>query len=151
MVARTSIIDLYLGKRLRIARITKNLNQSDLAKKIGITFQQIQKYEKGLNRISASRLYNFIKILGVNFEFFFDGIDSVMNQDDDQTQDIKKDYHSLNENEHNEINIDWDSKETIVLLRSYYSIKNKNARDKILDLIKVIDNQQHNNKDYTEE
>ncbi len=140
MVARTSLIDLYLGKRLRIARITRNLSQDELAKKVGITFQQIQKYEKGLNRISASRLYKFIKILGVTFDFFFDGVESVMNQDDESEA-------MMNESEGSDdgsgVNIDWNSKETIVLLRSYYSIKNTAARDKILDLVKILDAQQH--------
>jgi transcriptional regulator with XRE-family HTH domain len=141
MVARTSMIDLYLGKRLRIARITKNLSQHDLAKKVGITFQQIQKYEKGLNRISASRLYKFVKILGVTFDFFFDGIDSIMNQEDEENVDQIN--LSLHEGEVDGVTIDWDSKETIVLLRSYYSIKNDNARNKILDLVKIIDAQQY--------
>lgn len=143
MVARTSMIDLYLGKRLRIARITKNLSQHDLAKKVGITFQQIQKYEKGLNRISASRLYKFVKILGVTLDFFFDGIDSIMNQEDGENVDQIN--LSLHEGEADGVTIDWDSKETIVLLRSYYSIKNDNARNKILDLVKIIDAQQYSN------
>ena len=141
MVARTSMIDLYLGKRLRIARITKNLSQHDLAKKVGITFQQIQKYEKGLNRISASRLYKFVKILGVTFDFFFDGIDRIMNHEDEENVDQIN--LSLHEGEVDGVTIDWDSKETIVLLRSYYSIKNDNARNKILDLVKIIDAQQY--------
>ena len=143
MVARTSMIDLYLGKRLRIARITRNLSQHDLAKTVGITFQQIQKYEKGLNRISASRLYKFIKILGVTFEFFFDGVDSLLNQEDEGEASSM----SLHEGEADGVVIDWDSKETIVLLRSYYSIKNNSARDKILDLVKILDAQQYSNND----
>ena len=143
MVARTSMIDLYLGKRLRIARITRNLSQHDLAKTVGITFQQIQKYEKGLNRISASRLYKFIKILSVTFEFFFDGVDSILNQEAEASDHINL---SLHEGEVEGVTIDWDSKETIVLLRSYYSIKNNNAREKILDLVKIIDAQQYSNE-----
>jgi len=143
MVARTSLIDLYLGKRLRIARITRNLSQDDLARKVGITFQQIQKYEKGLNRISASRLYKFIKILGVTFDFFFDGVESVMNQDDEANAMLNDSEGEEGEGG-NGVEIDWNAKETIVLLRSYYSIKNTSARDKILDLVKIIDAQQHN-------
>lgn len=142
MVARTSVIDLYLGKRLRIARITRNLSQHDLAKKVGITFQQIQKYEKGLNRISASRLYKFMKILGVTFDFFFDGIESILNQEEGGGNAIAS-FMEEEEGGSGGVVINWDSKETIVLLRSYYSIKNQSARDKILDLVKIIDAQQH--------
>ena len=138
MSIRTTIIDHYIGKKLRIARITRNLSQDDLAKEVGITFQQIQKYEKGLNRISASRLYWFIKILGVSFNFFFDGIESVLTQDEDSSGMM---HAALNEDDKDFVNIDWDSKETIVLLRTYYSIQNQNAREKILGLIKIVGEQ----------
>lgn len=135
MVARTSLIDDYIGRKLRIARIVRNFSQHELAKKVGITFQQIQKYEKGLNRISASRLYWFIKILGVDFKFFFEGVDNLLEQDA-----MFVESGALNEDSNNNLlaNIDWESKETLTLLRSYYSIKDEYARQKLLSLIKVI-------------
>jgi transcriptional regulator with XRE-family HTH domain len=135
MVARTSLIDDYIGRKLRTARIIRDLSQDELAKKVGITFQQIQKYEKGLNRISAGRLYWFMKILGVDFSFFFKGIDEIMMQDENATTQ----FNDSAGYENNYIDIDYDSKETISLLRSYYSIKNPEARSKILALIKVIE------------
>ena len=135
MVARTSLIDDYIGKKLRTARIIRNLSQDELAKKVGITFQQIQKYEKGLNRISASRLYWFIRILGVDFDFFFNGIDEIVMQDNQTVAQFNEGSKESNDY----VDIDWDSKETMNLIRSYYSVKNPEARSKVLALIKVIE------------
>lgn len=64
-------IDVYAGQKLRDARTAIKLSQEKLADAIGLTFQQIQKYERGINRMSAGRLYKFSKILGVPVTFFF--------------------------------------------------------------------------------
>jgi transcriptional regulator with XRE-family HTH domain len=64
-------IDLFIGRQLRDLRITLGISQQQLAKESGITFQQIQKYEKAKNRISASRLYNFAHIFQVSILTFF--------------------------------------------------------------------------------
>ncbi|HSF91781.1 MAG TPA: helix-turn-helix transcriptional regulator [Paracoccaceae bacterium] len=68
-------IDIHVGQRVRQARLLAGITQQQLAAETGVTFQQIQKYEKGLNRISASRLYQFSEILRVNIEDFFSGYD----------------------------------------------------------------------------
>jgi len=68
-------IDRHVGFRLRLARASRKLSQTDLAKASGITFQQVQKYEKGTNRVSASRLFEFATLLGVEISYFFDGAD----------------------------------------------------------------------------
>jgi transcriptional regulator with XRE-family HTH domain len=65
--------DTHVGKRIRMRRIMLNMSQTTLAKGVGLTFQQIQKYEKGTNRVSASRLQQFAKILEVPISFFFVG------------------------------------------------------------------------------
>jgi transcriptional regulator with XRE-family HTH domain len=67
-------IDLHVGARIRLQRIMHGMTQSELAKLIGISFQSVQKYERGENRVSASRLHEFATALGVNEQFFFDGI-----------------------------------------------------------------------------
>ena len=67
-------IDVYVGSRVRRRRTLLGLNQTQLGEKLGITFQQIQKYENGANRISASRLYQMTRILDVPVSFFFDGL-----------------------------------------------------------------------------
>jgi transcriptional regulator with XRE-family HTH domain len=69
------VSDVHVGKRLRLRRNTLGLTQEKLADLLGVTFQQIQKYETGINRIGASRLFALSKKLGVPVQFFFDGVD----------------------------------------------------------------------------
>ena len=68
-------IDKHVGARLRMRRTILGMNQTQLGKASGITFQQIQKYENGANRISASKLYQFARVLGVTVSFFFEGVE----------------------------------------------------------------------------
>ena len=65
-------VDVHVGSRVRSLRIQMKMSQSDLGDSLGITFQQIQKYEKGKNRVSASRLQQFANVLGVDVAWFFD-------------------------------------------------------------------------------
>ena len=67
-------VDRHVGERLRVKRIERGLSQTDLGDRLGITFQQIQKYEKGSNRIGASRLWAISEVLEVPVEWFFDGM-----------------------------------------------------------------------------
>jgi transcriptional regulator with XRE-family HTH domain len=66
--------DKHVGARLRMRRLMLDKSQGDIAKALGLTFQQLQKYEKGANRISASRLQHLCEILGVQVPFFFEGL-----------------------------------------------------------------------------
>jgi transcriptional regulator with XRE-family HTH domain len=66
-------IDQIVGHRLRLARTSRKLSQTQLAEASGITFQQVQKYEKGTNRVSASRLFEFATLLGIEISYFFEG------------------------------------------------------------------------------
>jgi transcriptional regulator with XRE-family HTH domain len=65
--------DIYVGKRVRMRRLALDMSQTNLADAVGLTFQQIQKYEQGTNRVSASRMQQFAKILEVPISFFFEG------------------------------------------------------------------------------
>ena len=65
-------IDCHVGRRLRLRRITMDYSQTYLADQVGLSFQQFQKYEKGANRISASKLHDFARLLDVPVSFFFD-------------------------------------------------------------------------------
>ena len=67
-------IDAHVGARIRMRRQLVNMSQERLGELLGITFQQVQKYEKGSNRISASRLFYASKTLGVPVQFFYDGL-----------------------------------------------------------------------------
>jgi transcriptional regulator with XRE-family HTH domain len=66
-------VDRFVGSRVRMQRLLAGMSQEKLGDALGLTFQQVQKYEKGTNRISASRLQQLAKILGVPVSFFFDG------------------------------------------------------------------------------
>lgn len=74
-------IDIEIGKRLRQARVAAGLNQTELGVRLGISFQQIQKYEKGRNRIGGGRLYKMARILGVKITYFYDGVDHLLDAD----------------------------------------------------------------------
>lgn len=66
----TSAMDLHIGQRMRLRRNLLSMSQETLAKALGVTFQQVQKYERGQNRLSASRLYDVARALGVGVDFF---------------------------------------------------------------------------------
>jgi transcriptional regulator with XRE-family HTH domain len=70
-------IDMHVGRRVRMRRLMLDLSQTDIADALGLTFQQVQKYEKGSNRISASRLQHLAQILQVSVPFFFEGAPAV--------------------------------------------------------------------------
>ncbi len=70
-------VDIHVGSRVRMRRLMLDLNQTQLADALGVTFQQVQKYEKGVNRISASRLQHISHILQVPIPFFFEGLPAV--------------------------------------------------------------------------
>jgi transcriptional regulator with XRE-family HTH domain len=95
------------------------MTQQQLADKVGIKFQQIQKYETGMNRISASRLWDISEALEVPIAFFFEGLDSKVVQTDDVPGDILAD------------------KEALLLVRSYYAIPEAQRR-RLFELAKVL-------------
>lgn len=74
-------IDEFVGSRIRDRRISLGLTQQNMAKMIGVTYQQAHKYERGINRISAGRLYNIAKALNVPISYFYDGLEATDDQD----------------------------------------------------------------------
>jgi transcriptional regulator with XRE-family HTH domain len=71
---RSTPVDAYVGRRLKQRREDLNMSQERLAEMLGISFQQVQKYERGLNRVGASRLFQLCGIMSVDSSFFFDGL-----------------------------------------------------------------------------
>jgi transcriptional regulator with XRE-family HTH domain len=69
--------DLHVGSRIRLQRIMRGMTQTELSRLVGISFQSVQKYERGENRVSASRLHEFAAALGVHEQFFFEGVEGV--------------------------------------------------------------------------
>lgn len=74
---RANPIDVHVGSRVRLRRMLLGMSQEKLGEQLGLTFQQIQKYEKGVNRIGASRLFELARVLGVKVQFFYDELPGV--------------------------------------------------------------------------
>ena len=116
-------VDVHVGKRVRHRRWMVGMTQQQLASKVGIKFQQIQKYETGMNRISASRLWDIAEALGVAISFFFEGL----------TDDV-----AVPEMDKNGVPGDiLADKEALELVRSYYQIP-EGQRRRLFDLARAI-------------
>ena len=107
-------VDVYVGHRMHLRRVMLGLSQEDLALQLGITFQQVQKYERGLNRISSSRLYDISNVLKVDVGYFFAGYNDDSTQTDDnlRTDDSDSDYNE----------------ETLLLINAFSKIKKASVR-----------------------
>ncbi|MEM7241744.1 MAG: helix-turn-helix transcriptional regulator [Pseudomonadota bacterium] len=118
----THPVDRFVGQRIRHRRWMVGMTQQDLAQEVGIKFQQIQKYETGANRVSASRLWDIGKSMDVDVSFFFEGYEA---------QDIPG---AMENSAKSDILAD---KEALELIKSYYSIP-ENQRRKLFDLARVL-------------
>ena len=116
--------DIELGRRLRLRRVEQKMSQDGLAKKLGVTFQQVQKYEKGVNRIGASRLQQIATALDVPMTFFFDDADAGK-----RANDSKREVESL---------LFLDSSFSLRLLRAYSAVKNQTVQRQFVTLIESI-------------
>lgn len=119
-----SDIDHLIAKKLKERRLVLGLSQTDLAKALDISFQQVQKYEKGINKISISRLFKISQSLGVKISYFFS------QEDEDLFLSEEQEEYNLDNN--------LDKKEIISLVKNYSKIKDSIVRKKILSLIKSI-------------
>ena len=122
-------IDVHVGSRVRLRRTMKGMSQEKLGDSLGITFQQIQKYEKGSNRIGASRLQNISTILETPISFFFeDAPDSSGSQ-----------AKGMGEAKSTNYVVDFlSSTEGLQLNRAFVKIDDANVRRKIVDLVKSL-------------
>ena len=124
----TDPVDSHVGSRLRLRRTLMGMSQEKLGNSVGLTFQQIQKYERGLNRIGASRLYQFCKALDVPVSFFFDEMPGDMGSQPFSTSQVQKATYDE----------DMSRRETLELVRAYYRIDNRNTRKRIYELVKAV-------------
>ncbi|NSX56507.1 helix-turn-helix domain-containing protein [Parasulfitobacter algicola] len=115
-------VDVHVGKRVRHRRWMVGMTQQQLAEKVGIKFQQIQKYETGMNRVSASRLWDISDALGVEVSFFFEGLND-LETPSAANSDVPSDLLA--------------DKEALELVRSYYAIP-ENQRRRLFDLARVL-------------
>ncbi len=121
----THPVDVHVGKRVRHRRWLIGKTQQQLAEQVGIKFQQIQKYETGANRVSASRLWDIAEALDVPVSFFFEGLE-------EEHKEV------ANSSIHPALPADlMGDKEALDLVRSYYSIP-ENQRRRLFDLARVL-------------
>ena len=107
-------VDVQVGRRARERRTLEGMSQTAVAEKLGLTFQQLQKYERGDNRISASRLYELAQLFDVPVSYFFEGIEGGKNASSRDEMVTKR--------------------ETLELVRAYYAISDPDVREKIRKL-----------------
>ncbi len=125
MQATPHPIDVHVGARLRLCRIESDVTQTQLGEKLDLSFQQIQKYEKGANRISASVLFRMAGILDVSVLYFFDGLSHESGSAEKKQTDINT--PSLHT-----------AREDLRFLKAFSKITDKNIRKTILNLVEEI-------------
>ncbi len=126
-------VDVHVGARLRVRRTLLGMTQTKLGDRLGVSFQQMQKYEKGTNRISSSRLYDLARVLDVPIEFFFDDMHIAVVASSPAT----KGHGRANEPPRYEPD-PMHTRETLDLVRAYYKIENATVRNRLRDLTKAL-------------
>jgi transcriptional regulator with XRE-family HTH domain len=126
-------IDVHVGARLRARRTLLGLSQTALGDAMGITFQQMQKYESGSNRISASRLYDVSKLLDVDIGYFFDEMDKATESESPARLIQKKSKRSPRKPPKSEDPLH--KRETLEFVRAYYRITDLKIRGYVRKLI----------------
>ena len=131
-MAKAHLVDVHVGSRMRQRRTLLGMSQSKVGEAVGLTFQQIQKYERGFNRIGSSRLYEFAKVLDVPVSYFFDEMPSNA-------------LSGRGRNGFGEVGTPFDQdkdpmnkRETLELVRAYYKIRDARIRELIARMIKSL-------------
>lgn len=119
-------IDAHVGLRVRLRRQMLGISQNELGHQLGVTFQQIQKYEKGANRIGASRLYEIANALNINVQYFYDNVEIAKANLDKKT-----------DNEFDDIS----AAESVKLYQYFSKIPDHEVRKCLLEFMKVISNE----------
>ena len=122
-------VDEYVGMKLRWLRSKRKMSQERLGDQLGVTFQQVQKYEKGSNRVSASRLFEIARILEVDVAYFFDGFSQSANG----TPDVSTDANPP------PVPVDFlRTHEGIKLITAFTSIENPKLRKSVVDHVEAL-------------
>ena len=129
-------VDIHVGARLRQRRTLLGMSQEKLGEAVALTFQQIQKYERGANRIGASRLYQLAQVLDVSVSYFFEEMPG-------EVQKTRGDYASKANSsvlENVQVSDPMARRETLELVRAYYRIEDPKVRKRMFELTKSIAN-----------
>jgi transcriptional regulator with XRE-family HTH domain len=142
MAASPNPIDIHVGKRLRLRRTLLGMSQERLGESLGLTFQQVQKYERGANRIGSSRLFELGQILDVPVSFFFDDMPGSAGvaphgsaaMGAGLAEESAAFEHDLDDG------LSLDKRETLELIRAYYRIGDPAVRKRLFELTKALGN-----------
>jgi len=133
-MARSHPVDVHVGSRMRQRRTLLGMSQEKLGTAVGLTFQQIQKYERGSNRIGSSRLFEFAKVLDVPVSYFFDEMSSSALSGGTGRGRKASDDTSAPLGEVDPLI----KRETLELVRAYYKIRAGRVRKRIFEMVKAM-------------
>ncbi len=128
-------VDVHVGQRLRLRRALMGLSQERLAELVGVTFQQIQKYERGANRIGSSRLYELARVLAVPIDYFFEGLEEARQPGPGLAEPAAGFRHETAARPEPRI---IDRRETLELVRAFNRIPDPLVRRRLFDLAKAL-------------
>ena len=120
--AQAKTVDTHVGQRIRDKRNERGMSQTEVANALGVTFQQVQKYERGTNRVGASRLFDLSRILSVPVQYFF--------------EDLENQPTPIEEEDDNVIHLM--KPDTVELVEAYFKVENPQVRRQILSTIRSI-------------
>ena len=127
-------VDVHVGARARMRRTLLGMTQTDLGDAIGVTFQQVQKYERGVNRIGASRLYDLCRVLDVSIDYFFEDMPAAVAANSPATKGRDK-AKKLTGYEPDPMA---NRRETLGLVRAFYKIEDAEIRRQVYEMIKAM-------------
>ena len=133
--SRPSPVDVHVGARIRLRRTLMGMSQERLGDALGLTFQQVQKYERGVNRVGASRLFDLSRILDVPISFFYDNMPDTMpgvSHPARGTLGFAEQQDGFGSED------TMGKRETLELVRAYYRITDANVRKRMFDLMKSM-------------
>ena len=133
-VTNYNVIDVHVGKRIRLQRTLLCYSQEHLADGLSVTFQQVQKYERGSNRVSASRLWDISQLLEVDISYFFDDMSS-LTQSNSPRQITFSDARIETEIQNND---PMTRRETLELVQTYYSVESAQLRKRNAEIVRAI-------------
>ena len=129
-------VNEHVGGRVRFRRTLLGVTQQQLAEALGVTFQQVQKYEKGANRIGSSRLYDLSTILDVPVGYFFEEMPDAVRERSPAKMLQAREVNFAEEIEQNEPRVT--KRETLELVRAYYKVKDPGLRKRLLDMTRAL-------------
>jgi transcriptional regulator with XRE-family HTH domain len=132
-----SPIDVHVGSRIRLRRTLLGMSQERLGDALGLTFQQVQKYERGMNRVGASRLFDLSRVLDVPISFFFDDLPETVSATYSRSSQPQR-MSAFAESQEGFGDEAMSRRETLEMVRAYYRITDPAVRKRVFDLIKSL-------------